>query len=827
MSMSNKQLCMRLMCADTEAEVAAILKEAGYWNDPTAWRNLGDNENNYSSIGNQQSEAIAALIEKIVNGVDARLMNACREAGIDPESAAAPQSIREAVARLFEGNATPNPDKDGRIASWEDGKATEQGRLLTVAATGNMPQQGMPSISIADQGEGQEPDQFPETFMSLQGSNKLRIHFVQGKFNMGGTGALQFCGGNFKVQLIVSRRNPALVAKGSSSRSSEWGFTIVRREWPKDGSRSSVFTYLAPVGAGPESPGNVLSFAADAWPIFPEINNDIRDAYHRTSPYGTLVKLYEYELTGARSNIVRSGGGLLTRLDLGMPELALPVRLFECRPSYSGHSGSHSTNVMGLSVRLHKDRKDNLESGFPVSTVINLDGCQVKARVYAFKGQKAKDYRTRQGVLFSVNGQAHASFPVDFFRRTKVGMSYLSDALLVLVDCSAIEGQMREDLFMNSRDRLRDTPLARRLETELEVFLKEDSALRELRNRRRAEELAEKLSDSKPLTNVLQDILKSSPTLAKLFLQGMKLSSPFPPSAGTGEGTAGDFKGKPYPTYFRFKGLQDGDHLHRDAHIGSRIRIALETDAEDEYFMRDLDTGASRLLLVADSAEEEVQSWTMRGPRSGVASATVIELPEGTAVGDELKYRLEITDPSRIDAFVNSFTLRVRPAITSSGGGGGHTTSKNAGTGTSGGPSLLQLPNIREVEEVDWGKHGFNELSALKIVNAGSIEETAGGDPGADVYDFFVNVDNKFLRITEKESKEDPKLLRAKFVYGMVLVGLALLQDSRQIVNDGHASEGQPSEDIESAVLRTTRSLAPILLPMLESIGALDISEEN
>lgn len=827
MAYSNDQLCLALMRADTETEVVAILTDAGYWNEESAWRFLGDNDNNYASIGNQQSEAVAALIEKVINGVDARLLNACQEAGISPESSSAPHSIREAVGRFFEGKSNPNPDVDGRVSSWTDDKATGEGRLLTVSATGNAPSDGMPSLSIADQGEGQEPDRFPDTFLSLQGNNKLRVHFVQGKFNMGGTGALQFCGGHHKLQLIVSRRNPALVKPGSSARSSEWGFTIVKRHWPEDGSRSSVFSYLAPVGATPGHPGQVMSFAADSWPIFPEANNDIRDAYGREAPYGSLVKLYEYALPGTRSNIVRSGGGLLSRLDLGMPELALPVRVFECRQNYSGHSGSFATNVLGLATRLQKDKKDNLEDGFPISTVINLDGHQVRVRAFAFKGQKAKDYRTRQGLVFAVNGQTHATFPLDFFRRKTVGMSYLADALLVLVDCTAIDGQMREELFMNSRDRLRDTPLAARLEHALEDWLKEDSALRELRNRRRSEELSEKLSDSKPLTNVLQDILRSSPTLAKLFLQGLKLPSPFPPSGGTGEGTAGEFHGKTYPTYFRFKGHKTGEPLTREAHLDSRTRIALETDAEDEYFMRELDTGASRLLQVLDDDVLEVQDWAIRGPRSGIAQLTLDELPEGTEVGEELHYCLEVTDPSRIDAFANDFVLKVKPGIASNGGGGGKGTHHNVGTGTSGGSSTLQLPNIVEVRADEYPLHpGFNELTALKVKNAGSADDSA---EAADVYDFYVNVDNKYLRTVQKESKSDPKLLKAKFVYGMVLVGLAMLQDdlaAPKASTPEDAGDSSAADDAEKLVDRSTRALAPVLLPMLETIGALDVSDE-
>ena len=825
MTNSNDELCMALMRADSEPEVVSLLSAAGYWSDPTAWRDLGDNENNYSSIGNQQSEAVAALIEKIVNGVDARLMNACSEAGINPESPAAPTTIRSAVSRFFEDGQDDTSEDSGRIATWPDDKATAEGRLLTLAATGFRPADGMPSITIVDQGEGQEPDRFPDSFMSLQRSNKLRVHFVQGKFNMGGTGALQFCSGEHKLQLIVSRRNPALVKDKSNPRANDWGFTVVRREWPTDGGRSSVFTYLAPVGAETDRRGAVLSFSAPTWPIFPEANKTVRDAYGRSSPYGSLVKLYEYEWQGGtRSNIVFSGGGLLQRLDLGLPELALPVRVFECREGFSGHSGSFATNVLGLTARLQKDKASNLEPEISAGSVVNLDGHKVKVRLYAFKASKAKDYRTaRHGVVFSVNGQSHATFPIDFFRRKSVGMSYLADSLLVLVDCSGIDGQMREDLFMNSRDRLRDTPLARRLEKELESLLKTEPSLRALRNRRRSEELSEKLSDSKPLTNVLQDILKNLPTLAKLFLHGVKLTSPFPPANAPGDGVGGEFHGKTYPTYFRFKGLKDSDTLKRVAHLGSRTRIALETDAEDDYFMRDLDAAASRLLLIEGEKVTEIENWTLQGPRSGSASFTIVELPDGVAVGDQITYRLEITDPSRVDAFVNEVTLDVRPPSESNGGGGAaKTPTTNAGSETQGGASMLQLPNIREIVEAEWEEKEFTELTALRIINAGNEESDQ-----TDIYDFYVNVDNKFLRIVEKESKDEPKALKAKFVYGMVLVGLAILQDSRSIVTTSDSAHEDDGSHIEKVVETTTRALAPILLPMLESIGALDMSEDD
>ncbi len=832
--MTTAELCMALMRADTEDEVIALLSAAGYWDAPDAWRDLGDDDNNFATIGNQQSEAIAALIEKIINAVDSRLLNACRMAGIDPTSPVAPPFIRDAVARFFEGRTLSSlGEKDGRVAFWDDAKATSEGRLLTVTATGNAPEQGWPSITVADAGEGQKPDDFPDTFMSLHRSNKLRIPFVQGKFNMGGTGVFQFCDTRHRVQLVVSRRNPDLTDAGASDRDREWGFTIVRRQAPADGRRSSVFTYLAPIGADANRKGAVLSFAADSWPIFPESDSTVRDPYHRHASHGALVKMYEYKWQGTKSNIIQSRDGLLRRLDQGLPELALPVRVFECRPGYKGGPGSFATNVLGLSARLERDRADKLEEGFPRGSVIDIDGKKVRAKVFALKKDVAPEYRTaRNGVIFSINGQAHASLPIDFFRRQNVGMSYLADSLLVTVDCTGIEGEAREDLFMNSRDRLRDNTIAARLVGELESFVRDEPTLKALRNRRREEDLAEKLSDSKPLASVLEDLVRRSPTLAKLFLKGMRLPSPFPPGKGTGSGAAGngtgtstngDFKGKTYPTYFHFKGLDESEDLERDAFLGSRVRVQFETDAENEYFVRDLFPGESKVWRIMDNGDQAPLANTrMDGPRSGLATLHV-DLPEDVEAGSTLTLDIEVSDDMRIDPFVNRLVLLVHQ--TKQGGGGGCGGGRKRGGDGGGG---LNLPDITPVREEDWGKysfHTFTEDSALVIVNAGEVDEN---QDASDVYDFYINVDNKYLRTVQKESpKEDPKLFEAKFTYSMVLIGLALIHDhrTRKLAPPSSEDDEPRPETIEALVMRATSALAPVLLPMVETIGGLSLDE--
>jgi hypothetical protein len=135
---------------------------------------------------------------------------------------------------------------------------------------------------------------------------------VQGKFNMGGTGVLKFCGRR-NLQLIVSRRNPKILrGRFDHPSDDQWGFTVVRREDPGDGRRSSVYTYLAPLGVLESKAlpghGGVLRFSSETMPIFPEGTNP----YGREAEWGTLIKLYEYAATGFKSNILMRDG-LLSR----------------------------------------------------------------------------------------------------------------------------------------------------------------------------------------------------------------------------------------------------------------------------------------------------------------------------------------------------------------------------------------------------------------------------------------------------------------------------------------------------------------------------------
>ncbi|HUW65268.1 MAG TPA: hypothetical protein VMW83_11375 [Spirochaetia bacterium] len=816
--MENRDLCLALMKADTEQKVIDVLKSADYWDRPEIWRFFGNYENNYNSIGNQQSRPEAALVEKLVNSIDARLMCECILRGISPEEPEAPQTIREAVGMFFGDNVPHQSATAGLISNWSSSKRTDVSRGVTVAATGYRPNSGYPSITISDCGEGQTPQMIPHTFMSLTDSNKLRIPFVQGKFNMGGTGALKFCG-HHNIQLILTRRNPGLLREPYEHHTdADWGFTVVRREDPQGSRRSSVYKYLAPLGVDENNQsGQVLHFFSPTMPIFP----NGAEPNEKDSEWGTLIKLYEYAC--AKSHILMKDG-LLGHINILLPYMALPVRLHECREGYKGKPGSYETTASGLVARLDDNKAENIEDDFPTSHSMSVMGESALVTVYAFKKKRDENYRNHEGVIFLLNGQTHGHFTKDFFRRNKVGLSTLSDSILVLVDCSSFSGRAREDLFMNSRDRLSSCELKRKIEESLEEILKDHPGLRALKEKRRNDEVTSQLFDSKPLISVLKSILRSSPSLSALFLEGKQLSNPFKPAK---TGASNDkFKGKTFPTYFRFKGKEYRKELTKECHINLRCRIHFDTDAANDYLTRDTDPGTSYLHAIIDDENKILVDSYSLSLYNGAATLSV-KLPETCSVGDAIKFQLTVSDSSRVMPFQNTFAVHVKEAseTKSNKKGGGRNGTKPPGKDDGHDSTIssgIALPDIKLVNEDGWASMSppFDKFSALRVRNDGE-----DGDSN-QAYRFYINMDNIYLK-TEMKSAQNDRVLEARFEHALVLIGLSLLHYDLNVQEDKSKSEDtsehSQGENIEDRIESFSKAIAPVILPLIASLGALDV----
>ena len=785
--MDLKKLCIDLAKSDSENEIIELLKKANYWDNPKVWSDYGSNENNFSTIGNQQSSPDAAIVEKLINSVDAVLMSECLKTKCNPESPQAPQNLETAMDRFFS-------IYQGKLSNLNKKERAKIADRISLIATG---QKSKPCYTILDTGEGQTPEKMPETLLSLGKSNKLRIPFVQGKFNMGGTGVLQFCGEK-NIQLIISRRNPEIVNLEAKDQTSEnWGFTIVRREDPEHGRRSSSYRYLSPGG-------EILNFKSDSLPLLPgkyptQIGENIS--------HGTFIKLYEYEMTGLKSPIILD---LYNRLSILMPYIALPIRLFERRNGYSANS--YEAILSGLSVRLEEDRSNNLEEEFtpPPTSKISIMGQTMRLSFFVFKRDKSKNYRTNEGVIFNINGQTHGFLPKSFFCRQDVKMGYLTDSLLVVVDCSELSGRSREDLFMNSRDRLRSGTLRKKIEKELSDLIKNHPGLKALSEKRRREDIEGKLADSKPLEEVIKTIMKKSPTLSNLFLKGLRLPNPYKVT----EGKASEvYSGEKFPTQFKLI-KNYGVENPKICPINNRIRVQYKTDAANDYFERDHDKGSFQLTFNGEEyVDFSINLW------NGTATLNIV-LPKNAKPGEIVRIKSSVNDVNRVEPFYEEFYIRIDEEVnkTPSEPGKRKPPSNDKEGSDVEKSSSLDLPSIIEVDRNDWDHHSFNKYSALKVVDAGGEDSH---------YDFFINTDNIHL-LTEKKaiSRIDNNLLDARYKYGMVLLGLAMLNDHKASESSGDKYNGNTeAETIFEKISDYTKVVSPILLPMISGLG--DIKEEG
>jgi hypothetical protein len=828
-----KELCLNLLKSDSKDKVISILQKAGYWDDRRLWRLYGDKEGNWAQVGNQSSFPEAALVEKVVNSIDARLMSECRSRGIDLESDNAPRNLRDAIARFYEEREAID-DEAGTIANWPKAKRTEQSRYITIAATGGRPIRGQRTknmcLTITDQGEGQSPKRLPHTILSLNDKNKQRIRFVQGKFNMGGSGALRFLG-NHGLQMVITKRHPQL-ASGERSEDTtvdEWAVTVVRREEPSNKSGEPIhseFTYLAPLGAS-EKPrnGEVLRFKSNTLQLMPLQD----EPYAREIEWGTAIKLYEYETNVGQSHILRKDG-LLFALERLMPEIPLPVRLHECREGYGGKLGSYDTPIAGLVVRLIDGKGDNLEPSFPLTVRLRAAGMDMSARIYAFKEDKASTYLKNEGVIFAINGQAHGYLPKTIFGRTKaVGLTRLKDSLLILFDCSLLSAVQREDLFMSSRDRLSKKPIRYELENEIEQMLRENPELQRLQQQRRDQDVKSRLSEERPLEEVIGKVLKASPTLKTLFLRGQRLAKPFSNGAGGRKGKGGGsdkgtdaFKGKRHPTYFKIDDVPYNELYKRNCEKGRRCRVKFETDVENEYFKRSTDKGKFDLDILESSCEMSPPSYSLV-LEDGEAFLNMA-LPIEAEINDWLTIQTTVNDPTLLEPFVNIIKLKVlykqkhqpfpkKPRKKRKGEGAGNDAAHKG----------IKLPKVEPVRQDDkyWNRYKFNLDTACYVIS--DPIEVDGKQQLEHV--FYINMDNNSLGTEMKYSKQDPRLLEAKFKYGNVLLGLAMLHQADDVElksKDSNDDRDQQADTVQERIRQVSKAVAPVLLPMIDQLAGLN-----
>lgn len=570
--------------ADTEEAVDNVILKYPDTFTASNWHPYGDNEGAYGVIENQQASPIAAFVEKITNSIDAILMRKCYEANIDPRSSDAPQSMAEAITTFF-----PNH-------GWDlQSNRRQQAESIQIIADG--PKRNT-SLIIYDDGEGQHPEHFQQTFLSLLRGNKNEIHFVQGKYNMGGSGALVFCGKR-RYQLIASRRFDG---------NGPFGFTLVRRHSLSDidakSKRNTWYEYLT---------------LDDKIPSFTIESLDL-GLYNRKFTTGTVIKLYSYQMQGI-SDISHD---LNYSLNEFLFEPALPIFTIEdIRKTYRyPHTPQPQRPLYGLRRRLELDKDKYVEEVFSLDHLDSAIGkvlitCYIfKARIEGKDGKNSREtiqrefFKNKMAIVFSLNGQVHGHYTSEFITRS-LKFPLLKDHLLVHVDCTHMNFDFRSDLFMASRDRLKGGGEASKLRSSLTEWLK-DSRLKEINKRRKESITMEGGNADDLLRNITKD-LPINEDILRLLSRTIKLDHPHRDDKNrepnvdkkrdrrdhSREKELEPFHPKRFPTFLRINGSSDDGQNVTKLPVGGKRTVKFATDVENQYLDRIDDRGEFKIELLS------------------------------------------------------------------------------------------------------------------------------------------------------------------------------------------------------------------------------------
>ena len=627
--MNSKQIFWDLFQANTEEEVDLVLhKYKDIFDNENNWEPYGGNKGNCGTFENQQASAVPALVEKLTNSIDAILMKGCVDIGIDPKSPDAPQDMKSAVEKFFD----VENGEISELTSNERGKLADD---IQIIATGD---RYTPSILIYDNGVGQNHTDFKDTFLSLHNNNKADIQFVQGKYNMGSTGSVVFCGQK-KYQLIGSRSN------NQNNKDTAFGFTLVRRHPLKDSdnAKTSWYEYFCP---------------NKEIPFFEQDHFDF-GLLNRQFENGSIVKLYSYEFpTNSKGAITTD---LYRDLNQYLFDLPIPLRVVE-RRDYASEKDK-SKVILGNRARILNDGNQNVEKQITFNIDSSLGNFNLPINVIVFKkGVDEREYIKRKSLIFTINGQIHASEGWSYISQ-ELNFKLIKKELLIIVDCTEIPVQIRQDLFMANRTHVKTAKVYETLHKEITEQLKQSKELRRINNERK-DAILRSSSDK----NLIKELMSSLPADQDLLnlLKNDGILNFLNPTGNNSSNVSHNTEAKKtqqkvlnrFPSIFKVKNIDEGNP-YKAIPINNYGHVDFETDVSNDYLFRPVEKGDFNIEVLQRRQKTDrsvsphpappddvtdILSVNREGPDNGKIRL-IIKPTEKAKVGDEVSIKTTLTSP--------------------------------------------------------------------------------------------------------------------------------------------------------------------------------------
>lgn len=762
--MDSKDICEKLLRAESEKEVQSIINENPEMLKTTNWVAVDRRDTNFNVVTNQAMTGGKAATELMTNMVDAILMKAAYLKDIDPKGKDAPKSMHEAVDKLISnlrGGSLINADK-----AWLK-EYSEKNLIIGISgSSGTKSSGGHPCLTFIDNGEGQNPENFEDTFLSLSKGNKKDINFVQGKFNMGSSGVLSFCGEHW-FKLIISRRY---------DKKGKWGWTLVRKRPGKD---------IIPIAEYFTYNGEIPSFEKNN--IFPLQKKNGNTFEECNLESGTIIKLYDFFLgsgyTGFR--------GAREAFNENLVETILPFRIYDLRNKPDTSRGGlraegidarpfYGMEYLLLSSHAADGGNDEQDDegvednrSISISSISDAKLGKIKIKGILLKDTPGwlKPSSSNNRVFHTVNGQVQFKQTRGFI--SSCGYPALKDRLVIIVNSSDLTFEAHNNVWKGDREHIRDTIVGDSYKSLIKETIQKSDILKELQQKIAREELTS--SVKKETSDIFQKLVDNDKNLANLLNDNdpsiiIRVMSK--------EDTQEEYEGKYSPTFLELESKYKDKMI--EIPINRSRPISAKTDVVNDYFHRADNTG---YLYISD--DEIEKNFRIRQSLKDGRLTVYLAMLADTDIqpGATFQFEIGLNDPS----IPFPITVPVKILVTEP-------------TATEDEEKKENRKKANKQKENQKPKKGLPKYKLLtkdgrEIPNEDTEEwpddfnDYDGGiveDFGEDGLLYKINYDNAY-HIKYRQSKKtdlERDALTKKYILGMRLLMLGFEHSLRNVTND-------------------------------------------
>jgi hypothetical protein len=367
-------------------------------------------------------------------------------------------AVLERLARMRFGAmdavpyATPHEAAVSLMSGMDD-RARSQLASVTLEKCSSGAGKRQITVVLRDRGCGITAEEVPMTIFQIGASHKDGVAWQQGKFGLGGATTYR----NAKAIVLVTRRDPALLASGEEDR-----IALAVVQWERRQTTTNAFYLVA-------GPWHRIGDEAQPFSVpaheFPEFES------------GVHLALVGYDTQGlARHSGDERSFDTVFNTRIFRPVIPIAYRNLLVR--------EREETLRGLERRLNDNPPEGGMEGrdvLPFKIEAKTYHLPVRFRLFAKPGQPGQRRNFvayGHALLITSNGQVHAHWsPQDFKLRTK--LNKLADRILVAVESDELPIELRTELFTADRTELVRTSVAIRLESEIAGFLDDWGALQD------------------------------------------------------------------------------------------------------------------------------------------------------------------------------------------------------------------------------------------------------------------------------------------------------------------------------------------------------------